>query len=177
MTQASDHITLLRALRSTRDFTRQAIAQAVLDDIMDVARWSGSASNRQPWHIVLVRDRALLAKIAEAEGHAKHAGGADVAVVIVLDNERPELEAYDDGRISERIMLAAAAHGVGSCIGFLVGDGREAVRKLLGAREGSLVRTVISLGYRDHAAHSARPRRPQVRKPASEIIHVDRIPG
>ncbi|MFN8525018.1 MAG: nitroreductase family protein [Chloroflexota bacterium] len=175
MSDARDAIALLRGLRATRDFTDQPIPQAVIDDIADVSRWTGSASNRQPWHVVIVRDRETLRRIAAAEGHCAHAGNAAAAVVIVLDNERPELEAYDDGRLSERIMLAAAAHGIGSCIGFLVGGGRDEIRRLLGAPESALARTVISLGYRDMAAHASRPKRAQVRKPSAEIIHFDRI--
>ena len=39
-------------------------------------------------------------------------------------------ESYDEGRLSERLMLAADAHGVGSCIGWLINDGQDAARQL-----------------------------------------------
>ena len=46
---ASDRIAFLRSLRAVRSFRPDPIPQEVIDDILDVVRWSGSASNLQPW--------------------------------------------------------------------------------------------------------------------------------
>ncbi|HET8626856.1 MAG TPA: nitroreductase family protein [Thermomicrobiales bacterium] len=171
---ARDRIAFLRGLRAVRNFRPDPLPQAAIDDLLAVARWSGSASNRQPWEIVVVRDRDTLQKLAATEGHAAHLAGAALGIVIVLDNERPEQEAYDDGRLSERLMLAAEAYGVGSCIGWFTGDGREAVKDLLGIPRDRLVRTAISFGYPDETARRARPRNAQPRKPLGEIVHFER---
>ena len=40
-------VALLRGLRAIRQFRPDEIPQEVVDAILDVARWSGSASNRQ----------------------------------------------------------------------------------------------------------------------------------
>jgi hypothetical protein len=68
--------------------------------------------------------------LAGLEGYAKHLAGAAAGAVIVTWMERDELNAFDEGRIAERIMLTAHAHGISSCIGWLRGDG-AAARKLL----------------------------------------------
>jgi nitroreductase len=85
---------------------------------------------------------------------------------------RDEIQAFDEGRLSERIMLAAMAHGLGSSIGWFVGPGRDEAGRLLGAPPGSLVRTAISIGY--PATGAERGRR---RKPLDKIVHYDRYSG
>jgi nitroreductase len=47
-----------------------------VDDILEVVRWSGSAANRQPWELVVVRDRETLRALAEVKGYASHLAGA-----------------------------------------------------------------------------------------------------
>ena len=72
-------------------------------------------------------------------------------------------------------MLAAAVHGVGGSIGWFAGGGQATAKQLLAIPDARLVRTVLSLGYPDEAAHRARPKRPQARKPLGEIVHWERF--
>ena len=169
-----DRISFLRALRAVRQFRADPLPQHVVDDILEVARWSGSASNRQPWELVVIRDRDTLRALAEVKGYASHLAGAPLGIVLVMAGERLEQETYDEGRLSERIMLAASAHGVGSSIGWIVGDGREAAKEILGVPPERMVRTAISLGYPDEEARRARTRMGQARKPLAEIVHEER---
>lgn len=173
---AADRIAFFRRLRSIRDFRSDPIPQPVVEDLLEVARWSGSASNRQPWELIVIRDREMLRALVAVEGFAKHLAGAPLGIVLVMDGEpdRYGHESYDEGRLSERIMLAAAAHGVGSCIGWFKGVGVRDAKALLGIPEQRLVRTVLSIGYPDAAAHRARPKREQPRKPLAEIVHRER---
>ncbi len=171
---ARDRIAFLRGLRAVRQFRPDPVPREVVDDILEVARWSGSASNRQPWELVVIRDRATLQALAAVEGYAGHLAGAPLGIVLVMAGERRDQETYDEGRLSERIMLAAHAHGVGSSIGWLVGDGREAAKSLLGIPAERLVRTVISLGYPDEEARRARPRSGPARKSLAAIVHEER---
>jgi nitroreductase len=166
-----DRISFLRTLRAVRSFRPDPVPKEAVDDILEVARWSGSASNRQPWEIILVRDRDTLRSLAEVDGYAGHLAGAPLGIVLVMAGGRAEQETYDEGRLAERIMLAAHAHGVGSSIGWLVGSGRDAARELLGVPEGKVVRTSISLGYPDEPR---RRRAGQARKPLGEIVYEER---
>ena len=170
-------VEFLRGLRQYRDFLSEPVPQHVVDDILTVARWSGSASNRQPWDLIVVQDRKTLQALAEAEGYAKHLATAALGIVIAMANEpeREMLEAWDEGRISERIMLAARAHGVGAGIGFFIEAGPGQVKELLGIPSEKTVRTALSLGYPDLQKHGERPKRDQARKPLSEIAHMERF--
>ena len=170
---AEDLIAFLRSLRAIRSFRPDPVPQEVVDDILEVARWSGSASNRQPWELVVIRDRKTLEALASVEGYARHLGNATLGIVLVMAGERPTQETYDEGRLAERIMLAALAHGVGSSVGWIVGGGREAAKDLLGIPESRTVRTAISLGYPDESPRRAASRG-QARKPLSEIVHEER---
>lgn len=173
-TTARDRIAFLRGLRAVRHFRPDPVPQGVIDDLLAVARWSGSASNRQPWEVIVVRDRDLLRQLADCEGYAKHLAGAALGVVLVMAGEegRADHESYDEGRLSERLMLAADAHGVGSCIGWLIEGGRERARELLGVPPGRKVRTILSLGYPDETARAARARPEQPRKPMAAIART-----
>jgi nitroreductase len=169
---AEDRIAFLRSLRAVRSFRPDPVPQEVVDDILEVARWSGSASNRQPWELVVIQDRETLEELANVKGYASHLREAALGIVVVMAGERAEQETYDEGRLAERVMLAALAHGVGSSIGWLVGDGRVAARDILGIPENRTVRTATSLGYPDEGAR--RRRAGQARKPLSEIVHEER---
>lgn len=169
-------IALLRGLRAVRQFRSDAIPQEVVDAILEVARWSGSASNRQHWEFVVIREKETLQALAKCEGYAHHLAGAALGIVVVMAGN-PALvdqETYDEGRLSERMMLAAEAYGVGSSIGWFRGQGRTDAKALLGIPQERLVRTVISLGYPDEEARRARPKVTDARKPLSELVHLER---
>lgn len=173
-----DPIALLTGLHATREFLPDPVPDDAIRDILEVVRWSGSSMNRQPWHVVLVRDRALLARLGEIGAYTKHVAAAPLAAVLVMDGDDAITEAYDEGRLSERIMLAAAAHGLGSCIGWYwqEGDG-PAVKALLGIPEHRTVLTAISIGYPKDGASLIRQRAGATRKPMEEIVSWDRFGG
>lgn len=171
---AIDRISFLRSLRAVRSFRPDPVPGEVVNDILEVARWSGSASNRQPWEIFVVRERETLDALAAVEGYANHLAGAPLGIVLAMAGERPQQETYDEGRLAERIMLAAHAHGVGSSIGWIVGAGRDATKDLLGIPSERVVRTAISLGYPNETVRRPRTNAVQTRKPLSEIVHEER---
>ena len=157
---AGDAISVLKTLRAVRQFSAQPLPPAAVRDIFEVIRWSGNASNRQQFEVLWVEDRELLRDLARCEGHAGHLAGAAAGVLIVTWMERDELNAFDEGRLSERIMLAAHAHGLGSSIGWLVGNGREEAKRLLGVSSERTVRTAVSVGHPAPGAARGGRRRP-----------------
>jgi nitroreductase len=170
-------IAFLRGLRSIREFRPDPVPQEVLDDVLEVARWSGSAKNAQPWEFVVIHDRAMLAALARLEGStARHLAGAAVGIVLVMEGAPTHVaqETFDEGRLSERMLLAAAAHGVGGCVGWWAGPAPAAAKQLLGIPAGRLVRTVLSLGYPDRETPRGRPRPAQARKPLTALVHNER---
>ena len=169
---AKKKIAMLRRLRQVRRFGPDEVPRDVIDDILEVARWTGSGMNRQPWEFVLVRDRDTLREIAEAEAANSHLAGANFAIIIVMRGEMKEIETYDEARLTERMLLAAAAHGVDAGIWWFK-DGGAAARRILGIPEEKRVRTAISFGYKVDDADS-QPKKADARKPMSELLHEER---
>jgi nitroreductase len=162
-----------------RQFRPEPLPDAVLRDILEVARWSGSAGNRQPWEFVVIRDRHMLRTLAAVEGaNASHLAGAAAGIAIVIRPEVPDLDAYDEGRVVERILLAAAAHGVGSSVGHFTGPDNTwaasaRAKHLLGIPAERVLREVVSLGY--PAEHLQPTPNPPGRKPLTELVHWERF--
>src|SRR2546421_5002583 len=77
-------INFLKQLRAVRQFRPDPIPQEVVDAVLDVARWSGSASNRQPWEFVVIRNKETLGVLSKLEGFASHLAGASVGIVFVM---------------------------------------------------------------------------------------------
>jgi nitroreductase len=159
-THANEFVSLLKSLRAVRQFADKPLPAEAVRDIHDVIRWSGNASNRQEFEVLWIEDRALLRRLSELKGYAKHLAGAAAGAVIVPWMASDVLNAFDEGRIAERIMLAAHAYGIGSSIGMLTGDAREQAAKLLDLPAGRIVRTTISLGYPSEGALRGGRRRP-----------------
>jgi nitroreductase len=173
----STHIAFLRGLRQIRQLKTNPLPEAALDDILEVARWTGSARNIQPWDMIVMRDRALLQALAHVpDGRAPHLANAAVGIALVMEGnpEHFDWDTYDEGRMAERIMLAAAAHGIGSAIGWFKGQAAEDAKQLLGVPPERLLRTTMSLGFVDTEAYGQRARPPQPRKPLPELLHQER---
>jgi nitroreductase len=163
--QSHELISILRSLRAVRQFEDRPLAPEAVRDILDVIRWSGNAGNQQEFEVLWVENRETLRRLAALKGYARHLAGAAVGAVIVTWLDNDAVNAFDEGRLAERIMLAALAHGISSSIGMLRDEGREAAKKLLGVPADRTVRTTVSLGYA--APGSVRGAR---RRPLDEIV-------
>jgi len=174
--QARNAIKLLRGLLQVRQLRSERLPQHVIADVLEVARWSGSAGNSQPWELIVIGQRDTLQALARLEGVGQ-VGSAALAIVILMPGapERADLLSFDEGRVVERIMLAASAHGVAASLGMFRGDGIEQARALLAVPPAYRVRTVVALSYPDSAAQCARPRSAAGRKPLSELVHEERF--
>jgi nitroreductase len=178
---AADHIRFLRGLRAVRRFAPDPLPRPVIDDVLEVARWTGSAKNRQPWEMVLVQDPATLKALAgDAEG-LRHVASAPCAIVLVPNGR---LTDFDAGRWTERVLLAAAAHGLGAGIARVPAEHAATFCDLLGVPADRPIRTAVTIGYPAGAsAHLVSVERekeamlakvPLGRKPLAELLHVER---
>jgi nitroreductase len=166
---------VLRSVRSVRDLRPDPIPEGALTAILEAARWTGSGMNRQPWTFVVVRDRDTLAAIAAAAPNAGHVANAAAAIVLVMDGEMPEITTFDEGRASERILIAATAQRIASAIGWVPPDGRPVVSALLGVPEGKRVRTLVSLGTATEAGARPRSVPGAARKPLADVVRRERF--
>ena len=108
--------------------------------------------------------------------------GAAVAIAIEMPGEKPEWEAYDEGRVAERILVAAGALDLGAGIGWAVEEERPAVAGLLGLTAPPLrpddhldrppdnPGAPATLGARDGTASPGRGRPGALKRPARTFI-------
>lgn len=180
---ASDAIQFLRSLRTLRRYRDEPVPKAVLGDVLEAGRWCGSAVNRQPWQFVVVRDPATRAQLAGFSAYAEFVADAPVCIAVVMDGEGTGLS-FDAGRVTQNLLLAAHAHGVGSCnAGFPQPETQQAARQLLGVPDGYSLGVVIALGYAapgDPLESPTGPRRRPLapmlgRKPLTELVHYERF--
>jgi len=165
--------TVLRALRRTRQirrFTDQPVDEAALQSILEVARWTGSSMNSQPWTFIVLRDEEARRRIGESTRYARHVGGAPTAIAIVMPGKDPETDAYDEGRVAERIMIAASALDLGAGIGWVEGEEHATVDELLGVTPPALMRTIVAIGHPTEEALRPRSGPGTGRKPLSEFV-------
>ncbi len=93
----------------------------------------------------MVQNRATLEQLAGMGHYAGHLAGAPLGIVLVMEGPGRE---FDAGRLAQSIMMAAWAHGVGSCIASLFPTENERrARQLLHVPDERSVHTVIALGY------------------------------
>lgn len=168
-TPAPDLLTALRSLRQSRRFLPTPIATEDLAQLLEVARWTGSSKNTQPWHLVVVTDQAANKALAECGAFAGFLEGAAASIVVAVEGEGRSV-AYDDGRLQERVMLAATALGLGGGTAwFSSGESRQRVRDLLGLPADLEPWSAIGLGYTDTAQSQASAQL-SGRKPIEEIV-------
>jgi nitroreductase len=160
----------LRKVRQSRSFKPDPVPDDVVEQLLEIARWTGSSKNVQPWHFVVIDDREKLDEISTFRGPTEWVKNAPLAIAIVLDGESEIPEAYDEGRVTERLMIAARALGLGAGTAWFGDESlQERGKELLGIPKEYAARSVVCIGY---PAEQQRPRSaavPAGRKPLSEI--------
>ena len=168
---APDLLKLMRNLRAVREYTAEPVSEQTIHDILEVGRWTGTGSNRQPADVVVVRDPDVKRKMGDWG-----AKPAATAAVVLLLATKDDAGAMDEGRYAERMMLAAKALGLGSCLATLKNEGPDEIKKLLGIPEDRRARALVAIGHTDTAARKALPKNPKGgRKPLAEFAHRDRF--
>src|SRR3954447_18514490 len=167
-----DPVSLLLNTRQLRDFTDQPASQADIDQILEVARWTGSAKNQQHWSFVLIDDRELLRELSAFQWHEWVDKGSFLFAVLTRP-EDGDFGPFDAGRVLERVMLAATALGLGA--GIVTWQERDfaTVRSLLNVPEQRALFGAVAVGS---ISPASAPLNLGGRKPLSEILVHNRFP-
>ncbi|HEX9095301.1 MAG TPA: nitroreductase family protein [Candidatus Dormibacteraeota bacterium] len=169
---------LIKSLRSVRLFSEREIPDEVLLDVLDAGRWTGSAKNNQPWDLIVVTNRQNLAALASCGRYAGHLATATLAIALVMGGDDAS-SLIDEGRLMQNLMLAAWAHGVGSCIASIYPqENEDRARALLGIPHDRHLRTMLSVGYPAGPQALRLPENapiPRGRRPLAEIVSWERF--
>jgi len=182
MTTDNDALRALRRTRQVRDLSGEPITDEQLEAILEVARWTGSSTNRQTWRFVVVRDpdrlRAIgLDESGERKGGIGHVAGAGAAIAIVMTTDKPTSETYDEARVAERILIAATAVGLAGAIGWVRDYQQAEVRAILGLPEDRVLRTIVSVGHPTEAGARPKSAPGEARRPLDELVYEERWGG
>ncbi|MHA1285369.1 MAG: nitroreductase family protein [Promethearchaeota archaeon] len=139
-------LNFLKSRRSIRNFEGRKIEDEHLKMILEAGRWAPSASNRQPWQFIIIKNKDILEKISKEAVYGSFLRKAPLAIAIVGKiSENPNWYIQDTSLASMNMMLMAWSLGIGSCwIGTM---NREKVKQILGLTEDDFLLTVLPFGY------------------------------
>ncbi len=140
---------VVRKRRSIRRYKDKEVPQEMIDNIMKSAFYSPSASNKRPWHFVVVEDEEKKKALAETHKYAGMAATAPVVIVVCADEEEASHWIEDASIATEHMHLKATDLGLGSCWIQVRGEEEreEHVGNVLNIPEGIRVLCLLSLGY------------------------------
>lgn len=161
----------INKVRQVRQYEDKPVSPDIVAQLLEVARWTGSSRNTQPWHFIVVDDRQKLKAISELRTPINWVADASLAIAIVLDGEKENSEAYDEGRVTERLMIASHLLGLGAGTAWYGDESlQEKGKEILGIPRERTARSVVAIGHRV----SAKDPRPNAatpgRNPISEIV-------
>lgn len=161
-------------LRVVRRFLDRPVPADEVAALLEAARWTGSSKNRQGWAFVVIQGPADRDRVA---GAGRFSGPVRAAPLTIALVRTPDGNDFDIGRVAQNVMLAAAAHGLGSCPVTL--HDQAAAREALRLPEGHDCRWVVAIGYPDPSAEReqrAERRRAGMsgRKPLDGLVHWGR---
>jgi nitroreductase len=114
---AMDALEAIFTRRSLRSYEDRPVPGPVLREALAAAMSAPSAGNAQPWHFVVVEDRALLGELVR-KFHPKGDLGCPAAGVVVCGDPAEEkfkgFWPQDCSAAAENLLLAAHALGLGA---------------------------------------------------------------
>ena len=164
---ANEVFETVRTILAVREYQDKPLPEDVVRRIVEAAHLTASASNTQPWHFVLVRERERLRKLGSLVRTGPYIANAAAAVIVAYEKQsRTGLS--DASRAIQSMLLAAWGDGVGSnWTGF---GSLENVRIEFRLPDTYEVLGVLPFGY---------PKRKVIgnkkRKPLDEVVSAERF--
>jgi nitroreductase len=138
--------------RSIRKYTSEPVSDGDIRALLDAGMAGPSASNKKPWHFIVVTERETLNALAGIGTYWKMLMEAPLAIIVLGDPEISDRYWVQDcSAAAENVLLAATMLGLG---GVWLGchpnpDRVGPVRELLAIPEGIEPLAVLSLGHPD----------------------------
>jgi nitroreductase len=134
----------VRTVLAVRRYAATPIPSDLVRRIVEAGRLAGSSINLQPWHFIVVEERATLRTIGSVIRSGRYV--ADAAFVIVVVVQTDSVFAVSDGsRAIQNMILTAWSDGVGSnWVGFGPLPQVEKVLEVPKTHEGL---AVVAFGY------------------------------
>jgi nitroreductase len=140
--------------RSIRKFKQTAVGEQDVRDILAAAMMAPSAGNEQPWHFVVLTERAKLDAVTAFHAHAAMAAHAPLGILVCGDLNLEKYSGFwvqDCAAAMQNLLLATHAKGLGAVwVGIYPVQNRiEGFRSLLGLPEPVIPFGLAVIGYPD----------------------------
>jgi len=159
--------------RSVRSYETRDVGDAMVKDLIEAGMAAPSAVAKDPWSVIVIRDKARLESLSEGLPNGLMLAQAAVGLVVVGDPAKAHdhLLSYllqDCSAMIENMLLAASMLGLGACwLGVHPREERMAhLRKVLGIPGSMLPVAVLAVGW--PASHP-----PARTRFASEKVHFE----
>lgn len=168
-----DVLEAIRTRRSIRAYDSREVEEEKLKRVLEAGRLAPSASNRQDWKFIVVRDSEKRKMLVEAAGG--QAFVEEAPVVLVVCGTEPDKVMYcgqpaytvDTSIALSFMILEACELGLGTC--WLGHFDEKRVKEILGIPAGVRVVAMTPLGYPAESP-AARPR-----KSIDEVVSFERF--
>jgi nitroreductase len=161
-------------LRQIRTYSPEPVADEVVAELLQIARSSGSWANSQPWHFVVIRDRDTLRRISQLRPFMAWFADVPLAIAVVLDGAGTT-QAYDEGRVTERLLIGAHLLGLGAGNAWFGGEAEEAeAKRILGIPADRTARSLVGIGHPRAGKDPVLDVITRGRKPLSELVSYER---
>jgi len=151
--------------RSMRKFQEGSISEEQLKVLMKAAQLAPSASNRQPYKFIIVKDNELKKSLQRKASMQRFVGKAAVIFVGIGDLEHEKWYKVDIAIAIQQIFLQAVELGLGAC--WIGAFEEEKVKEVLKIPQNMQVVAFLPVGIPDQDP----PARP--RKSLDELFSID----
>jgi nitroreductase len=141
--------------KSVRSYTDQPVEDEKIEKILRAGMAAPSAVNKQPWKFVVIKNREVLNKLAEANRGTRMAAQAPLAIAVcgdttkAIEGEGREFWVQDASAATENILLAAHSLGLGAVWTgiYPIKERTTEIGKILELPDYQIVLCVIPIGY------------------------------
>jgi nitroreductase len=159
-----DVMNAIKTRKSVRDYLARPVEDEKLHAVMESARLAPSASNRQEWRFVIVRDAETRKKLAAVAGGQTFVGEAPVLIIACAESDGHVMRCgqlcypIDVAIALDHLSLAAVELGLGTCWIGLFDENK--VKEILHIPDEIRVVELMPLGYPSDPAVIAKKRLP-----------------
>ena len=155
---ANEIFEAVRTVMAVREYEDKEVPPDLMRRIAEAAHLSASGGNGQPWHFIVVRDKASLQKLGTLVRTGPYIRNAAAAIIVAYEKAKGQYGMSDTSRAVQSMLLTAWGEGVGSnWTGF---GGLDNVRAEYGLPETYDVLAVLAFGYPKHRVIGKKKRKP-----------------
>ena len=173
-----DMIGLILSRRAVRSFNSKALDDQAIKKILEAGRYAPSPQNSQPWHFILIRNKANLKCLASAAKHAGFLSNAPLLIIVTVNREvalddwliQHNQHIYSGAAAMQNMWLASWSLDIGCC---WVTLDETTTRNLVVIPEEQVLIGALAIGYLND--HISKPHEEGDRKALSSMTSFEQF--